>query len=395
MNTIDDRLTLWEGRIGPGFGASITPTGSLRLWMVKHLIDQTGESAATVEAAIDGWLERASDVAGSSEASPLDDHIKMLLEQRRQIDSIKGPVEAAYLDGELGAALCDVGRPFEALSRFMAARETFERHDMWLDAGVCDMEMGIVTTDLGWHSEAHSSFLRARPMIGRHGTVGDFSRLLVGQASLAKASDLTEDSVDLLQKARWLAFEAGEFRTFAIATHNLANNASSDAEFAIASNLFGEARKMYLDIGDDVAVADCDKNAASMLIESGEYSKGLALAREALDVYLEHGQPIESAHARRTIAHALDHLGEYDAAAADLQEAKEAFNNADRLPLVAGCEIDLSYTLRSLGRFDDASDAVIRARDIYREIGKDADDKWFAETLKAIALREIDTHRHP
>jgi tetratricopeptide (TPR) repeat protein len=398
MSTIGGRLALWEARIGQEFAASVAPGGSLRLWMVKHLVGETGEAEQTVETAIDGWLERTHQDgpdAGTQSPSSLDDRIEILIEQRRQISPADDAVETAYLDSEIGAALTDAGRPFEALSRFMAARDAFERNDGWLDAGVCDMEMGLVATHLGWYDVAGASFQRARRVIGQYGTLGDFARLLVGQANLAKASDLTEDSVDLLQRARWLSFEAGESRIFAVATHNLANNASSDGEFEIAIDLFGQARRMHEDLGDRVAVADCDKNAASALIDNGEYEKGLELAKKALDVYVEHGQPIETAHARRTIAHALDHLAEHAEAVRELEQARDLYVTADRLPSVAACDIDLSYALRSLGRFDDAAAAIHAAQDAYREVGKDADDPWFAETLDAIARGTTDSHEHP
>jgi hypothetical protein len=55
----------------------------------------------------------------------------------------------------------------------------------------------------------------------------------------------------------------------------------------------------------------------------------------------------------------------------------------------------VSYTLRSLGRFDEARAAVLRVRDAYREIGYDADDAWFEETLAAIGRGEVDRHEHP
>ena len=89
MDTISDRLTLWEGRIGPEFAASITPSGALRLWMVKHLTDETGESEETVEAAIDEWLEHTQrdDTDPPVPNSPsLGDRIEMLMERRRQLE---------------------------------------------------------------------------------------------------------------------------------------------------------------------------------------------------------------------------------------------------------------------------------------------------------------------
>jgi hypothetical protein len=47
------------------------------------------------------------------------------------------------------------------------------------------------------------------------------------------------------------------------------------------------------------------------------------------------------------------------------------------------------------GRFDEAAVAVNLVREAYREIGLDADDPWFDETMEAIGRREVDTHEHP
>jgi hypothetical protein len=54
----------------------------------------------------------------------------------------------------------------------------------------------------------------------------------------------------------------------------------------------------------------------------------------------------------------------------------------------------VSYTLRSLGRFQEAREAVLRVQDAYREIGYDADDAWFEETLAAIGRGEVDWYQY-
>ena len=38
---------------------------------------------------------------------------------------------------------------------------------------------------------------------------------------------------------------------------------------------------------------------------------------------------------------------------------------------------------------------MIHTQDAYREMGLDADDPWFDETLAAIERREVDRHEHP
>lgn len=45
--------------------------------------------------------------------------------------------------------------------------------------------------------------------------------------------------------------------------------------------------------------------------------------------------------------------------------------------------------------FDDPPKPLVRAQDAYREMGLDADDPWFADTLAAIARGEVDRHEHP
>ena len=93
--------------------------------------------------------------------------------------------------------------------------------------------------------------------------------------------------------------------------------------------------------------------------------------------------------------HSLDHLRRHNEALTEVEAARAGYDSSDRLPLVAECDVDMSYTLRSLGRFDEAADAVRRVRDAYREVGLDADDQWFEDTLAAIERREVDTHEHP
>lgn len=168
MDTFDDRLSWLESRVGPGFAAAVAPDGALRLWIVQHLVDETGESRETVEAAVDGWLrDHPGEVSADVDREPLrlDDRIEMLVEERRKLDPIGDAYDIALLDAEIGAASNDIGRPFDALSRFMGAREVFARHGAHLDVGVCAMEMGLVCTDLGWHAEADRFFDGARPVI--------------------------------------------------------------------------------------------------------------------------------------------------------------------------------------------------------------------------------------
>ena len=57
--------------------------------------------------------------------------------------------------------------------------------------------------------------------------------------------------------------------------------------------------------------------------------------------------------------------------------------------------VRLACNMPAIGRFDDAKEAVLRVRDVYREIGYDADDAWFEETLEAIGRGEVDRHEHP
>jgi hypothetical protein len=170
----NDRLTQMEGTSGPEFAAAIAPGGVLRSWIVQHLADETGESEETVEAAVDRWLEnRESNTVfdPDRETLGLGDRIDMLIEKRRQFDEAEEAVEIAFVDSEIEAALADVGRPMDALGRFMAVREVFQDYGHDLDAGVYEMEMAMVATNLGWHDDARRSYERARPVAAmiRHG----------------------------------------------------------------------------------------------------------------------------------------------------------------------------------------------------------------------------------
>lgn len=398
MDTFDDHLTWMESTTGPEFAAAIQPGGVLRDWVVQHLADEMGEDPDTAEAAVDVWLEDHggnAPIDGDPGVLRLDDRIEMLLERQRLLDDVEDEVEIAFLEKEIGTMLADVGRPLDALARFMTAREAFVSFDFDLDAGVCDMETAMAAKDLGWHEASRRSYERARPLIAMYGTVGDFARLLANQANLERAVGSADEAVMLHQQARWLAWEAREIRPFAASTHNLANIASDRGDFEAAIELFTEARNIYVDIDDPVSAADCDRNAGSAMIDDGHYDDGLDMARQALAVYVDHGQPIETAHARRTIAHALDHLGRHDDAVTELGYARDAYSSASLLPQAAACDVDVSYTLRSLGRFDEARAAVLRVQDAYREIGFDADDPWFGDTLAAIGRGEVDRHEHP
>lgn len=398
MSSIPRRLVSWKERIGPGFEAAISPNGILREWMVGHLVEATGYSQDRVETSIDEWFRLARFAAPQPSAesvATLDDWINKLIDERHDL---KGQIDTdgiARLDCEIGAALADAGRPYDALSRFMAAREVFDDTGELVDAGICDMEMGLIATDLGWYDEARAAFDRGRQPIAQYGTVGEYATLLVAIAGLEGRVSNHDTSVELLEKARSLAYEAGQLRTFAVATHNLANDASREGDLPRSLGLFDEARDVYQSLGDPVAVADCDKNAGSALINNGDYEDGLELATTALDTYVERGYPIEAAQAHRTIAHALDHLGDHDDAVGQLRTARRTFKTADRLRLAADCDIDMSYSLRSLGLFHDAATAVRRARTVYSEIGQDADDQWFDRTLTSISRGEVDRHEHP
>jgi tetratricopeptide (TPR) repeat protein len=386
-------LTWMEATTGPAFAHGVAPGGVLRGWVIGHLVDETGESPSVVEVAVDDWLAgRNSDA--DRPVDRLDDQIEMLLAERRQLDIPDDALDAAFVDSQIGAAFADIGRPIDALGRFMSARDAFVILDQYLDVGVADMEIAMIATDLGWYGVAERTYAHARPRIARYGGVGDFARVLVNEANLKKARGDTDEALDLAERARWLAYESGESSTFAVATHNIANIASNSGDLDMALQYFAEARSIYEDQDEAVKAADCVKNAGAALIEAGQYAEGLEMVRDALAIYEEHGHPIEAGYARLTIAHALDHLARHEDAEDELRQARETFDGARRIPDVASTDINLSYTLRSLHRFDDAAAAVRRAQSAYTDMGGGPDDEWFTDTLAAIERHEVDSHDH-
>lgn len=393
MDSVSDHLILMEATTGPAFAIGVAPGGVLRGWVIGHLANETGEPPSVVEVAVDEWLAgRNSDEDRAVDR--LDDQIEMLLAERRQLVAPDDALDAAFLDSQIGAALADIGRPIDALGRFMSARDAFVVLDQDLDAAVADMEIAMIATDLGWYGVAERTFAHARPVIARYGGVGDFARVLVNEANLRKAQGDTEEALDLAERGRWLAYESGEYSTFAVATHNVANIASGNGDLDVALQYFADARAIYEDQNDTVKAADCVKNAGAALIDAGRYTEGLEMAQDALTIYEEHGYPVEAGYARLTIAHALDHLARHEDAEDEVRQARDAFEDANRKPDVAYTDNNLSYTLRSLHRFDDAAAAVRRAQSAYADMGGGPGDEWFSDTLAAIERHEVDSHEH-
>ena len=231
----------------------------MRGWFIGHLSEVNGEDPGTVSARLDAWLAPHGALS-ASESPNLDKRVEALAVDRIQAQNEGDAYEVALIDCETGAALIDSGQPFEALSLFMAARQTFVELGEDLRVGITDMELAIVTTHLGWYDSAEQAIANARKLVGLNGHLDDFARVLIAEASLNRALKDREGEERNLERARWLAHESGAITTMAVATHNLANAASARGELDQALLFFSEARELHESTNEPVAVADCRIN---------------------------------------------------------------------------------------------------------------------------------------
>ncbi len=125
-------------------------------------------------------------------------------------------------------------------------------------------------------------------------------------------------------------------------------------------------------------------------IGGGDYQQGIACYNEAADIYGRFHRPLEQAWSQNGKIYALANLGQYDEALAVGHWAGQIFREAKEWLPLAELTVNLAIIHGRLGQDAAALNLLNQARDLYRSLGNEAQDRLLVVDMnRSIILRNL------
>lgn len=187
--------------------------------------------------------------------------------------------------------------------------------------------------------------------------------------------DRHEDALGLLKRARRVFVAHDAHGPDAAGTEVAAARSLRSLGHASASSrALHRAELAFTAAGMPVRAAVCRLDRAVLLHDDGDVADAIALLVEARHTFTAHRRPDLAAVGDFDLGVALLDDGQAEDAIDRFLGARGIFSSlADRRADEAACDLNMGVALHALGRTDEARYALRRARDAFRDLGRDRD----------------------
>lgn len=245
----------------------------------------------------------------------------------------------------LGDVLYGQSRYSEAVAmQEDALAESLQAGDRF-GAAYCLQSLGLVLRMEGKESEATAKIKEAREEFLEIGYVSGAATCLRMVADLLAREGKLDEAIDMLNQAHAESLKLGNPFNAAACLHNLGDTPRSQGKLEQATTKLEEARIMFLQIGYPVSAAQCLQSLGAVSLDQGRHSDAVSKLTMALEEY----------------THIEDRNGQ------------------------GSCLLYLGSALIAQGDRAGGKSSIVRARDIFAEIGAPFNVNLSSEVLEELS----------
>ncbi|KZP29399.1 hypothetical protein FIBSPDRAFT_192575 [Athelia psychrophila] len=142
------------------------------------------------------------------------------------------------------------------------------------------------------------------------------------------------------------------------------------SDYLEAASTFGQARGLFLEIGDRLGAAQCSQRLGDTLTMQGKHSEAADILTDARSQLVEIGHCAGAAHCSRSLGNILRMQSNYSEATDILTDARAQFLKIGNRLGAAQCSQSLGDTLRMQSNYSEAAAILTDTRAEFLEIGE-------------------------